>query len=166
MNENLLSIPEYGWTTFCLGNDGYRLSYLTCVPMDWLNAAIYGLENMVPFAVNGFCEPGRFLCLVSYWNCHVIFEDDEREPLKEDELERSVIHISMIDFCKMLYEDIKNNMDAWGDWNHDSFYREEDPKKVETAINKMKDDIRPLLDRLNELIIQKEKYFGEGYCFC
>ena len=166
MNEKLLSKPVCGWTTFCLGNDEYRLSYLSCVPLDWLNAAIHGLEQLTPFAVHGFCESGRFLCLVSYWNCHIIFEDDEEEPLIENEIKRSVVHIRMIDFCKMLYEDIKNNIDAWGDWNHDSFTYRDDKEKAEKSINKMKDDINSLLNRLNELIIQQEEHFGENRFFC
>ena len=95
-----------------------------------------------------------------------IFEDDEEEPLIENEIKRSVVHIRMIDFCKMLYEDIKNNIDAWGDWNHNSFTYRVDKEKAEKSINKMKNDINSLLNRLNELIIQQEEHFGENRCFC
>lgn len=163
MNENLLSKPNHGWTTFCLGDKEYLLSYLTCVPLDWLNAAIYGLEQLTPFVVHGFCEPKRFLCLVSYWNCHIIVEDEERESLVENEVERNIIHVSMIDFCKMLHADIKNNIDAWGDWNHESFRNHENAQK---AINEMKAKINPLLDKLEELIARKEAFFGEDIVFC
>ena len=163
MNEKLLSKPVYGWTTFCLGNHEYSLSYLTCVPLEWLKAAIYGLEHLKPFTVYGCCEPRRFLCLVSYWNCHIIVEDDEEEELIESEIERETIHISMIDFCKMLHADIKNNIDAWGDWDDNSFMYEEDKEKAEKAINEMIAKINPLLDRLMELIIKNEKHFGYNF---
>lgn len=157
MNKIVLSRPRNGWTTFCLCDKPYNLSYLTCIPIDWLNAAIQGLEKLTPFAVHGFCEPGRFLCVVSYWNCHIIVENDEQEPLIEDEIERDVIHVSMIDFCKMLHDNIKNNIDEWCNW---------DNRNNENTLKEMKIQIDILLNKLSELIIKQEEHFGPNRCFC
>ena len=157
MNRILLSRPKHGWTTFCLCDKPYNLSYLTCLPIDWLNAAIQGLEQLTPFAVHGFCEPGRFLCIVSYWNCHIIVEDDDESPLVEDEIEREVIHVSMIDFCKMLHENIKKNIDAWCNW---------DNRNNENTLKEMKIQIDILLNKLYELIIKQEEHFGPNRFFC
>lgn len=79
----MLTKPYYGWTDFSLeGTSVYGLSYLDDIAFEWLDQAIHGLETMLPFCVKGFLEPGRMLCTVSFWNCHIVIEDDEREPLK------------------------------------------------------------------------------------
>ena len=68
----MLSKPKYGWSDFQLeGTAVYSLSYLDDIAYEWLEQAIHGLETLMPFCVKGFMEPERFLCLVSYWNCHI-----------------------------------------------------------------------------------------------
>lgn len=160
MDKLLLSQPKHGWTYFELGTKTYGLSYLTDIPTQWLRAAIYGLENMAPFVVKGFCEPGRLLCLVSYWNCHVMLEDDEDRPLQPDEVEHETVHINMISFCKMLYASMDRYLDDWSEWDAD-FYDDE-PSQVAA---RKKEEIRLLLERLSALIQEKEELFGGGYCF-
>ena len=156
MSGYILSKPTNGWTYFCLEGHNHRLSYMTYVPLDWLNAAIYGLENLTPFALEGFSEPRRFLCLVSYWNCHIIVENDEKFPLLESELERSFIHITMLDFCKMLYSDIKNNIAEWSDWKA----RNDNAEKEKT-----REEILSRLEKLEELIKKREAHFKDNCCF-
>ncbi len=51
---------------------------------------------------NGVCEPGRVLCLVSYWNCHVIFEDEGRKELNPCETQWEFAHINMLDGRSLL----------------------------------------------------------------
>ena len=36
----------------------------------------------MPFCVKGNIAPDRFLCTVSYWNCHIICEYDEKVKLE------------------------------------------------------------------------------------
>ena len=47
----MLSKPKQGWTEFSLGGVEADLSYLTNVPIEWLDQAIHGLETLKPFAV-------------------------------------------------------------------------------------------------------------------
>lgn len=73
----MLSKPDYGWSEFQICDDhAYSLSYLTDVAYEWLDQAIHGLQTLAPFAVHGYCEPGRMICLVSYYTCYVVFEAD------------------------------------------------------------------------------------------
>ena len=156
MKEKMLSRPDFGWSYISLGGYKNRLSYLTNLPIEWLNAAIYGLENLTPFAVHGFCEPGRLLCLVSYWNCHVIFEDERSKSIAKDELMTDIANVSMLDFCIMLRDDISDDLDAWCNW---------DDCNNEKTIKEMKVKLAELLDRLSELIIKQAEHFGENRCF-
>lgn len=160
MDKCLLSQPKHGWTYFELATKTYGLSYLTDIPTQWLRAAIYGLENMVPFVVKGFCEPGRSLCLVSYWNCHVMLEDDEDRPPQPDEVEHETVHIPMISFCKMLYASMDRYLDDWSEWDTDFF--DDEPSRVAA---RKKEEIRLLLERLFALIQEKEELFGDGNGF-
>lgn len=152
----MLTKPVHGWTDFQLDNTSvYGLSYLDDIALDWLDQAIRGLETLLPFCVKGFLEPGRFLCLVSYWNCHIICEDDERQPLREVTQECS--HTSMLQFCEHLYQDIQENIDAWADFaNYDG--------SAETS-RKKKERLTKDLAKLEALLASRKEYFGEGRCF-
>ena len=110
----MLTKPHAGWSDFQLnGTSLYGLSYLDDIAFEWLEQAIHGLGTMLPFCVKGFMEPGRFLCVVSYWNCHIICENDERNLLDNDDIDTEYSHTSMLEFCKYLYNDIKADMDEW-----------------------------------------------------
>lgn len=154
MNETLFIIT--GWSDFQLnGTSLYGLSYLDDIAFEWLEQAIHGLETMLPFCVKGFMEPGRFLCVVSYWNCHIICENDERNQLDNEDINTEYSHTSMLEFCKYLYNDIISNIDEWVrfvDYNEVDW---DEKRKV----------LECKLDRLKELISEKEGHFGTDRCF-
>lgn len=158
--SNMLSKPVYGWTDFQLeGTSSYSLSYLDDIPFEWVGQAIHGLETMLPFTVKGFLEPARFLCTVSYWNCHIVREDDERYPLDLGDpldLLHELSHTSMLQFCRNLYEDISQDLDAWL-----AFYDTDEERDLE----KRKRDLTELLARLKDLIVEREACFGENRAF-
>lgn len=154
----MLSKLKYGWSDFQLeGTAVYSLSYLDDIAYEWLEQAIHGLETLMPFCVKGFMEPERFLCLVSYWNCHIICEDDESEPLAEEEIVHEVSHTSMLQFCQQLYDDISKNIDEWvafADYRYSKFVN-----------RKRKDDLPKKLTYLKKLISKREQDFSEGHGF-
>ena len=152
----MLSKPLYGWTDFQLeGTSVYGLSYLDDIAFEWMDQAIRGLETLRPFCVAGFLEPHRMLCTVSYWNCHIVEEYDGRRPLKEGDLVNEYSHTSMLEFCKFLYEDVSRCIDEWASFVD---YCEED-------LEEKKRRLRQKLQRLKELIAEKEENFGENRCF-
>ncbi|MBQ9880937.1 MAG: hypothetical protein IJM45_10960 [Clostridia bacterium] len=162
----MLSVPKAGWTTFKINDSNeYMLSYLTDVPFDWLTHAIHGLETMDVFAVHGNCEPGRMVCTISHWSCYVLFEDEDPNP-KCDCF--SQINLSMIDFCRNLYTDILNYLDAWVHWDEYSLTADLEIGD-ETGYNSVVQERRTILlnklDRLLQLIDEKEHYFREDYLF-
>jgi len=109
----MLTKPEYGWTDFHIDDTyTYQLSYITDVAIDWLDTAIFGLENGLPFTVSGRCEPGRMLCTVTDEYCYVVFTDEEGETVEEFHS----VRLGMVDFCKALYKDISENIDVWVMW--------------------------------------------------
>ena len=152
----MLTKPHAGWSDFQLnGTSLYVLSYLDDIAFEWLEQAIHGLETMLPFCVKGFMEPGRFLCVVSYWNCHIICENDERNQLDNEDINTQYSHTSMLEFCKYLYNDIISNIDEWVrfvDYNEVDW---DEKRKV----------LECKLDRLKELISEKEGRFGTDRCF-
>lgn len=152
----MLSKPKYGWSDFKLeGTSVYSLSYLDDIAFEWVGQAIHGLETMLPFTVKGFMEPGRLLCTVSYWNCHIICEDDERRPISKESIISELSHTSMLQFCEYLYDDVRKNFDDWVDFVD---YNEPD-------IKKKREDLEKKLMRLKELISEREEWFGENRCF-
>lgn len=141
----MLSKPEQGWTEFSLGGVEADLSYLTNVPIEWLDQAIHGLTTLQPFTVCGLLEPGRMLCLVGYWNCYVIFEEEEKVNSTKENTRYEIVNVNMIDFCKKLHHDVSNNIEAWCNWDFSSV--------IELEVMKQK------LDKLENLIKEKEPRF-------
>ena len=152
----MLTKPHAGWSDFQLnGTSLYGLSYLDDIAFEWLEQAIHGLETMLPFCVKGFMEPGRFLCVVSYWNCHIICENDERNQLDNEDINTEYSHTSMLEFCKYLYNDIISNIDEWVrfvDYNEVDW---DEKRKV----------LECKLGQLKKLISEKEGRFGTDRCF-
>ena len=152
----MLTKPEAGWSDFSLdGTSVYPLSYLDNIPFEWLDDAIHGLETLNPFCVKGFMEPGRFICVVSFWNCHIICEDEDRDPLNPQNTTHEISHTSMLQFCQQLYDDISENLDDWARWDYDP----------ELDFDTNKEELIIKLVRLKELIAENEEHFGENYCF-
>lgn len=155
----MLGRPEDGWALFQLGSRDtrYDLSYVTDVAVEWLDQAIHGLETLDVFSVHGYCEPGRMVCTVSYWSCYVIFEDDGRAPACHDVTH---LHVSMLDFCRMLHRDIAENLDAWVDWNEG-----ETESQGEGARQRRRALLEEKLKRLQALIDENAEAFADGCCF-
>ena len=159
----MLEKPRNGWSLFKLTPNcpSYDLSYLTDVSFEWLAQAIHGLRTLDTFAVHGVCEPGRMICVVSYWNCYVIFEGEN----PDDTYERiHNAHISMIDFCKELHSDISRNLEAWVHWD-DGSYDYDDPNDLEKMLDNRKSALLKRLDTLIKLIDKKSEHFGPHRCF-
>ena len=152
----MLTKPDAGWSDFSLdGTSVYTLGYLDNIPFEWLDDAIHGLETLNPFCVKGFMEPGRFICVVSFWNCHIICEDEDRDPLTPQNTIHEIAHTSMLQFCQQLYDDISENLDAWACWDYDP----------ELDFDTNKEELIKKLARLKELIAENEEHFGENHCF-
>lgn len=150
----MLSCPEYGWSDFQLeGTEVYGLSYFDDIAFDWLEQAIHGLETMRPFCVKGFMEPGRFLCRVSYWNCHIVCEYDNRGIMRKEEIESNT---SMLEFCELLHNDIKSNLDAWAAFVH---YRKDED------LEEKKKCLESRLIKLSDLILARQEHFLQERCF-
>ena len=152
----MLTKPVHGWSDFQLdGTSIYGLSYLDDIAFEWIAQAIHGLETMMPFCVKGFLEPNRFLCTVSYWNCHIVCEDDERYPLDKEDVINEISHTNMLQFCQYLYDDISQSIDEWA-----SFVDYEQLDVVER-----KETLVQKLNHLKNLISEREEYFGNNRCF-
>lgn len=155
----MLTKPKYGWTDFQLdGTSIYGLSDLDDIAFEWLQQAIHGLETLLPFCVKGFMEPNRFLCVVSYWNCYIVCEFDDRFPIEEKDIKHEYSHISMLQFCELLYNDIEANLDEWVTFADYNNYNASELKNRRNLLNQM-------LRKLGVLIAKRRNSFGENRCF-
>ena len=129
----MLSLPEYGWTDFSIGDAKYPLSYLTDIPIEWLNVSIYGLKNRRPFTVYGDCETTDVYCTVTEMFCHVIYEGYELTP------KTFFVDMTKLDFCKALHADISVDVDAWAGWlcYNDENFRKEQKCKIQSLLDEL-----------------------------
>ncbi len=148
----MLSKPDSGWSLFELGNVRCQLSYVTDVAVDWMESAIEGLRKCKPFAVHGFLEPDNMICVVSDFNSHIFVEADDDIELDPSKCQHQTVHISKIEFCEKLYEDIESNFEDWVTWFSDD---EED------GLPKRREELSKLLSELKEEI-EKAKAEDEG----
>ena len=157
----MLGKPDAGWSDFQLKDTSrYALSYLNDIAFQWVDQAIHGLETLLPFCVKGFMEPGHFLCIVSYWNCHILCEDEGRCPLNKDDIEIELSHTSMLQFCQYLYDDISQNIDEWV-----SFPPFFDASAMKRMKKHRKKALSKKLSRLDRLISENKQQFGDKRIF-
>ena len=138
----MLSKPQNGWTDFTLGDLSYSLSYLTNLPLEWLDRAIFGMETLLPFEVSAYCEPGKMICTVDTWECRIIYKNDESY---QNDGVCQVVPINMLDFCSLLHKDISDHIEDWKNWN--------------ASFHLTKEDLTHRLDRLQKLIDIKSNCF-------
>ena len=138
----MLSKPKHGWRDFSLGESRYSLSYLSNIPFEWLERAIFGLETLLPFEVYGYCEPGKMVCTVDFSECRIFFENDKRA---KDGSFCETIPMNMLDFCQKLHKDISDHIDDWQKWS--------------SSYHVAKKDLQSQLDRLRKLISVKTNCF-------
>jgi len=139
----MLIKPQCGWTDFSLGANHYSLSYITNVPVDWLDRAIFGLETLLPFTVSGFCEPGEMVCTVDFSECRIVFENEKH---RKQDSPCATVPVSMLEFCQRLHEDIASHIEDWVAWN--------------PSFHTTKEDLQSRLDRLQKLIRVKSDCFS------
>lgn len=122
----MLSKPYSGWSDFKLeGTSTYSLSYLDDIAFEWLEAAMHGLKTQKPFCVKGFMEPKRFLCVVSYYNCYVVIEEEWADTSTKGNARIESSPTTMVDFCKFLYKDISEYIEEWVSFYYGCFDDEE-----------------------------------------
>ena len=158
----LLSEPEFGWSTFSLPDveDEFELSYLTDVAIEWLENAIFGLEHLCPFCVFGNLEPGRLLCTVSYWHCHLVIESQDREPEALADITHLHSNTDMLTFCTYLRDCIQAHVEQWFKWDAGEVA---DMSASERQNRKRK--LHRRLARLSDLIESQAEHFGKNRFF-
>ena len=138
----MLSKPQHGWTHFTLGELCFSLSYITNIPLEWLDRAIFGMETLLPFEVSGYCEPGRMGWTVDLFECRIVFENDR---CRQNDRISEVAPINMLDFCSQLHKDLLDHIEDWQNWN--------------SSFHLTKEDLTLRLDRLQKLIDIKTNCF-------
>lgn len=148
----MLSCPVNGWTLFSLeGTESQLLSYLDDIAPEWLDQAIHGLKTLQPFCVKGFLEPMRMICVVSYWNCHILVEDDDRDPLNPEEVLHEISHTSSWSSAGQLPGRYPGQPEQWVRFVD---YHEEDLEEKRLRLEQK-------LAELDTLIAAREESFDE-----
>lgn len=104
--KSLLSVPKAGWVNLQFTKEEHELSWLTSVPLQWLDAAIYGMKTGDPFTVWGDQESeGIVYCSVTDSGIYVVEENNYKNI--------EYVKLYPEEFCRLLYKDISENIDAW-----------------------------------------------------
>ena len=149
----MLSKPEYGWSKFSLGKGTWDLSYLTNVPLDWLDNAIWGMKNFEPFTVKAECEPGDLLCTVDHAYCYIIFQDWDEKA--QEKISFEWYPLTMLEFCQQLVQDISTHLDDWSRYPCGCDLREPEEEKAAAWEKKQ---LEKKLKQLKRLIRIRKKY--------
>ena len=109
LNKKFLTCEKdnHGWCDVTVGQFSGRASYVTDVPFDCINAAIFSLTNNTPFAVQFDAEGSDFIVVVDAINAFVISDDDGLTFYKCDDI------IGKDDIALQIYKDISENFDSW-----------------------------------------------------
>ena len=156
--NSLLSVPEAGWTKLQFTKKEHELSWLTCVPLQWLDAAIYGMKTGDPFTVWGDQEAeGTVYCTVTQSGCYVFEERNCRDA--------EHVWLFPEEFCRLLHKDISENIDAWVNEWHIGYPPEKSRKLIRKRLDELDGVFRKNREearkRLNRRI--REAMNGDGW---
>ncbi len=127
--------PKAGWVDINIGNYTISASYLTDIPMDFLNSLINSLENNLPFSVF-IDEEGLENILCAYYHgVFIITMIDDNIEYKKIDMDFNIFRVKII-------KDIEKYFNDWVVWN-----MENDPKILKSREIELR----------NKLSIAKEK---------
>ena len=131
----MLSIPKNGWSTLKIGNFSSRVSYLTDVPYECLNACLAALKYNIPLAMSFDAEGWEFEVLSNNINTYIIMNDEDGEDIlkKED--------VSKMELIKSIVDNIELNISDWAFWDLDEY-----------SVKKNKEELLRLIKDVRELI--------------
>ena len=158
----MFSNLEYGWVRVDIGELRVLLSYMTYLPRNWIDQAIFGLENKLPIVVHGDQEPGRCLFTFTDKSCFAFFEDSFDRSMEDHENEYYILPMGKMEFCQKLHKGISENLDEWTLWLSGKYlskgqkYPYKDPNFIQD-----KNELIEKLHRLDELIKTNDK---KGSC--
>ncbi len=135
--DSVLSRPKNGWTTFRIGKTEFKLSYMTDLPVCWLDTMIRDFGE--PYVVSCDCEPWMMDCIVNSNNIHIFYNDRYVASYVIDK-----------DFTRIIMKDIADEHDAWAEWSHDSWTDGRD-------ITEIKEDLQSKLDKLESLYEERDR---------
>ena len=118
--------PDAGWTEVTISPFSEYASYITCVPMDCLDACIQYLKRNKPLVFAFDPEgPGRFFVISTNNDTYILWED----------LPEAFTHVPNINARQLIAElikDIEPSIDDWyRDFNSGDFTKEELEQKVQ-----------------------------------
>lgn len=103
----MLSKPKHGWTTFNIGSFCGNPSYLTDVPVDFLDGMLQYYRN--GSAAIWFNEEGsEFTLVLNPYSVFIIIERENEVCQRIDETPKQI--------SEMLINDIMKNLDEWITW--------------------------------------------------
>lgn len=117
--EEIFNKPENGFFVLQLGEHSYTFTNKTNIPFNWIDQAILGLSNCIPFNLYGISDDNnKIFCIVSLYNCHITKEPVGfiPEKIEYDMFPRDMHYVHMWNFCNSLHDGIESNIDAWVDW--------------------------------------------------
>ena len=108
----MLSKPNAGWVDINIGGYILSASYLTDIPMDFLNSVISSLKNNLPVSIF-VDEEGRENIICAFYDEVFIIVKEENDDL----IEYKKIDMDFNLFRKSIIDDIEMNFNEWINWN-------------------------------------------------
>lgn len=106
----MFSRPKGGWVDITIGNYIIQGSYLTDIPMNFLDSLICSLENNTPVFIF-IDEEGVENIICAYYNEVFIIVKDG------DNVEYKKVDIDFNKFRRNIINGIENYFDEWVNWN-------------------------------------------------
>ena len=136
----MFSRPKGGWVDITIGNYIIQGSYLTDIPMNFLDSLICSLENNTPVSVF-IDEEGVEDIICAYYNEIFIIVKDE------DNVEYKKVNIDFNKFRRNIINGIENYFDEWVNWNMCDNNKILKNRKIELEekINKAKELLKDMI---------------------
>lgn len=138
----MLSKPNGGWGDINIGEYTLNASYLTDIPMDFLNSVISSLKNNLPVSIFVDEEGIESLICAFYDEVFIIAKEEN-----DDLIEYKKIDMDFNLFRKSIIDDIEMNFNDWINWNmeHDVEVLKEREEDLRTKLSAAKECYKNML---------------------
>lgn len=138
----MLSKPNGGWVDINIGEYTLNASYLTDIPMDFLNSVISSLKNNLPVSIFVDEEGIESLICAFYDEVFIIAKEEN-----DDLIEYKKIDMDFNLFRKSIIDDIEMNFNDWINWNmeHDVEVLKEREEDLRTKLSAAKECYKNML---------------------
>lgn len=142
MDKITIEPVGYGWLNFTINDFKASGSYLTDIPLDWLETIYFSLDKELPFTLY-LDEEGSEVIISAFYGNTIIYATRELVSIQS-------FSIGYKDLAIKIFKELKRSKNNWIKWLPKSSYDED-------YVTKRTEELDSLISKIDKLIEENYK---------